>query len=117
MIPFHYAPNKKALVNHQLIGNLQGPTKRLYHLVSSLTKNPSHMQGTCKKSYYMLRRNATHGALFLQVSFWIRHSVLDSPIGLDVTREKIPINLLSAVIYLWKLVYHKLSTLLRIDDL
>ena len=88
---------------------------RLYHLVSSLTKNPSHMQGTCKKSYYMLCRNATHGALFLQISFWIRHSAswriaLSASIYID---RKIPINLPMAIINLWKLVYHTLSTLLR----
>jgi hypothetical protein len=61
-------------------------------LLHFLQKNPSQMQGTCKKSYYMLRRNATHGALFLQVSFCIRHSISDSPISLDIIREKIPIN-------------------------
>jgi len=54
----------------------------------------------------MLRRNATHGALFLQVSFWIRHSffgkiAFSASIFID---RKIPINLPVAFIYLWQLV-------------
>ena len=56
----------------------------------------------------MLRRNATHGALFLQVSFWIRHSsymriALSASIFID---RKIPINLPLAFIHLATSIAH-----------